>query len=143
MGGLVALVIVMLLFVNAETPAFGFSAENGENIRATNLLVAIWFAIFSIPTFLWVKDKPISQRISLSLIRSSYGQIKNTFREIRKYKQTSRFLIARILYNDGLITIFSFGGIYAAGTFGFTFDEIMIFGIVLNVTASTFEYLQP
>ena len=84
MGGLVALVIVMLLFVNAETPAFGFSAENGENIRATNLLVAIWFAIFSIPTFLWVKDKPISQKISLSLIRSSYGQIKNTFKEIRK-----------------------------------------------------------
>ena len=134
-GGLIALVIVMILFVSPEIPAFGFSTENGENIRATNLLVAIWFAIFSIPTFLFVKDKPISKRISLSLVKSSYAQIRNTFREIKRYKQTSRFLIARILYNDGLITIFSFGGIYAAGTFGFTFDEIMIFGIVLNVTA--------
>ena len=134
-GGLISLVIVMVLLVNAETPAFGFSTENGENIRATNLLVAIWFAIFSIPTFLWVKDKPISQKMSFSLVKSSYTQIKSTFREIKKYKQVSRFLIARILYNDGLITIFSFGGIYAAGTFGFTFDEIMIFGIVLNVTA--------
>jgi len=40
-----------------------------------------------------------------------------------------------MIYNDGLVTIFAFGGIYAAGTFGFTFQEIMIFGIVLNVTA--------
>ena len=134
-GGLIALVIVMILFINPEIPAFGFSTENGENIRATNILVAIWFAVFSIPTFLFVKDKPISQKISISLIKSSYAQIRNTFSEIKKYKQTSRFLIARILYNDGLITIFSFGGIYAAGTFGFTFNEIMIFGIVLNVTA--------
>ncbi len=134
-GGLIALVIVMILFINPEIPAFGFSTENGENIRATNILVAIWFAVFSIPTFLFVKDNPISQKISISLIKSSYAQIRNTFSEIKKYKQTSRFLIARILYNDGLITIFSFGGIYAAGTFGFTFNEIMIFGIVLNVTA--------
>ena len=134
-GGLIALVIVMILFINPEIPAFGFSTENGENIRATNILVAIWFAVFSIPTFLFVKDKPISQKISISLIKSSYAQIRNTFSEIKKYKQTSRFLIARILYNDGLITIFSFGGIYAAGTFGFTFNEIMIFGIVLNVKA--------
>ena len=39
------------------------------------------------------------------------------------------------MYNDGLVTIFAFGGIYAAGTFGFSFDEIMLFGIVLNITA--------
>jgi UMF1 family MFS transporter len=42
-----------------------------------------------------------------------------------------------MIYNDGLVTIFAFGGIYAAGTFGFSFQEIMIFGIVLNVAAGT------
>jgi UMF1 family MFS transporter len=50
-----------------------------------------------------------------------------------------------MVYNDGLVTIFAFGGIYAAGTFGFSFEEIMIFGIVLNVTAGigafTFGFL--
>ena len=131
----------MFLFVNPETPAFGFSTVDGENIRATNLLVALWFAIFSIPTFLWLKDRKVEEKISKQLIKSSYSRIKTTFREIRKYKQISRFLIARILYNDGLITIFSFGGIYAAGTFGFTFTEIMIFGIVLNVTAGLGAFL--
>jgi len=140
-GGLVSLVIALFLFINPEMPAFGFSKINGEHIRATNLLVALWFAVFSLPTFIWLKDRKIEERLSKKLIKSSYGRLKDTFREIRKYKQISRFLLARILYNDGLITIFSFGGIYAAGTFGFTFNEIMIFGIVLNVTAGLGAFL--
>ena len=47
-----------------------------------------------------------------------------------------RFLIARLLYNDGLVTVFAFGGIYAAGTFGMTLDQVILFGIVLNVAAA-------
>jgi UMF1 family MFS transporter len=61
--------------------------------------------------------------------------LKDTFREIRRYRQIVRLLVARMIYNDGLVTIFAFGGIYAAGTFGFSFQEIMIFGMVLNVAA--------
>tara|TARA_B100000614_G_scaffold225595_1_gene215368 strand:- start:685 stop:1317 length:633 start_codon:yes stop_codon:yes gene_type:complete len=63
--------------------------------------------------------------------------IRATFTEIRAYREIVKLLIARMIYNDGLVTIFAFGGIYAAGTFGFTFQEIMIFGIVLNVAAGT------
>jgi len=134
-GGLLALALCFVLFVQADVPAFGFTKELGENIRATNLFIAIWFAIFSIPTFLWVKDSKKPQRIGKHIISSSFSQLKATFGEIRKYKQMTRFLLARLFYNDGLITIFAFGGIYASGTFGFTFNEIFLFGIVLNVTA--------
>ena len=66
---------------------------------------------------------------------SGINELIHTFKEIIKYKQVVKFLLARMIYNDGLVTIFAFGGIYAAGTFGFSFQEIMIFGIVLNVTA--------
>jgi UMF1 family MFS transporter len=134
-GGLLALALCFILFVQPEVPAFGFSTELGENIRATNLFIAIWFAIFSIPTFLWVKDAKKPQRINKHIISSSFSQLKSTLGEIRKYKQMTRFLLARLFYNDGLITIFAFGGIYASGTFGFTFNEIFLFGIVLNITA--------
>ena len=134
-GGLLALALCFVLFVQADVPAFGFTNELGENIRATNLFIAIWFAIFSIPTFLWVKDTKKPQRIDKDIVRSSFRQLQSTFGEIRKYRQMTRFLLARLLYNDGLITIFAFGGIYASGTFGFTFNEIFLFGIVLNVTA--------
>lgn len=135
-GGLAALVVALVGFVQTETPWFGFSKELGENIRATNLLVAAWFAIFSIPMFLWVKERKRPKPESLrKQFFASVQQLGRTFHEVRRYRQIVRLLLARLLYNDGLITIFAFGGIYAAGTFNFAMDEIIIFGIVLNVAA--------
>ena len=57
-GGLLCLVIALFAFVQTETPLFGFSTENAENVRATNLLVAVWYALFALPIFIWVKDRP-------------------------------------------------------------------------------------
>ena len=134
-GGLLAMGIAMVGFVSAETPWFGFTKEAGAHIRATNLLVAVWFALFSIPIFLWVREKKAPATQVRGLMTSTYRQIVRTFREAGKYEEVLKLLFARLVYNDGLITIFAFGGIYAAGTFGFTFNEIMVFGIVLNVAA--------
>lgn len=140
-GGLLALGLALLLLVQPEVPAFGFSVVNGENIRATNLLVAAWFLVFSLPTFLWVKDrKPgaVSFRQSVS---NSFRSLSNTFSELKNYRQVGRFLLARLVYNDALVTIFAFGGIYAAGAIGFSFEEIMLMGIVLNLTAGLGAFL--
>ena len=134
-GGLVALAIALLLFVNPDIPIFNLDKTAHEHIRATNIMVAIWFAIFSIPTFLYVnQEKRPKQKIKPMIIESII-QVRNTFRNVRQYKEMTKFLIARLIYNDGLITVFAFGGIYAAGTFGFSFQDILIFGIVLNVAA--------
>ena len=63
-------------------------------------------------------------------------QLRNSLVEIRtRYRHVFRLLLARLVYNDGPITIFAFGGIYAQGTFGFTTEEIIIFGIGINVAA--------
>ena len=53
---------------------------------------------------------------------------------MRRYREIARFLLARMLYTDGLNTLFAFGGIYAAGTFGMALDEVLLFAIALNVT---------
>ena len=135
-GGLLCLVIALIGFVNPEIPWFGFSKVAGENIRATNILVAVWFGIFSFPMILILKTKPKENFTKTKFnFLSGINELVHTFKEIIKYKQVVKFLLARMIYNDGLVTIFAFGGIYAAGTFGFSFEEIMIFGIVLNVTA--------
>ena len=135
-GGLLAMVVAMYGLVQTDAPLFGFSKETGENIRATNLLVAAWMAVFSLPLFIWVKDRQVEHRTGFTaLLKSTAGQLRETFHEIRRYRQIVRLLLARVFYNDAILTIFSFGGIYAAGTFGFTFEEILTFGIVLNVAA--------
>jgi len=134
-GGLIALALALILFVQPESPAFGITKDNGEHIRVTNLMVALWLLIFSIPTFIWLDPDKSNKKHKLPILKESFVQLSITFKNIRKYNQLIKFLLARIFYNDGLVTIFAFGGIYAAGTFGFTFQEIMVFGIVLNITA--------
>ena len=134
-GGLLSLSIALFCFVQPEIPWFGLTKENGENIRATNLLVASWFLIFSIPLFYYLEDKDPKLKTNQNLILEGYLKLKGTWRELRKYKQIIRFLLARMIYNDGMVTVFAFGGIYAAGTFNFTLAEVLIFGIVLNISA--------
>ena len=56
-------------------------------------------------------------------------------REVRRFSQAAKLLVARLVYNDGLVTVFAFGGIYAAGTFGMSLTEVIVFGIAINVTA--------
>ncbi len=135
-GGLLAMFVAMIGFVNPDTPWFGLSKLNGENIRATNLLVAAWFLVFSLPIFIFFKnDQNKVKKIGPQKIKSTILELLKTFREIKNYRQIIWFLLSRLFYNDGLVTIFAFGGIYAAGTFNFSFEEIMIFGVVLNIAA--------
>lgn len=135
-GGLLCLVIALFGLIQTDTPWFGFSTEANENIRATCLLVAAWFAVFSIPIFLFIKeDRSMASPPSASIVQETWRQLKATAIEIRKYRHVVRLLVARLFYNDGLVTIFAFGGIYAGTVFDFTLDEVIIFGIALNVAA--------
>ena len=136
-GGLLALIVALTTLIMPETPWFGLTTEAGQNIRASNLLVAAWFAVFSLPLFLFVREPAAlaAGKVRGGVLGDTARQLAATFRDLGAHRQMVRFLIARLLYNDGLVTIFAFGGIYAAGTFGFTVLDILLFGIVLNVAA--------
>jgi UMF1 family MFS transporter len=141
-GGLLAMLVAMVGFVSTETPWFGFSKVSGENIRATNLLVAAWYFIFSIPIFIFMPgNRSRNAPVMTGSKKAWLKETASTLREALKYRDMVKFLMAHLIFNDGLITIFAFGGIYAAGTFNFSFEEIMIFGIVLNVMAGLGAYL--
>ena len=129
-GGLLALFISFLLF----------DIDNPHEIRKINIFVGVWFLLFSIPTFLFVRDRK-REKFNREHVSSSFRSIVETFRSIANYRKISRFLIARLFFNDGLITIFALGGVYAVGTLGFTFKEVMILGIVLNICAASGSFL--
>jgi UMF1 family MFS transporter len=135
-GGLLCLVVALVVFVQPEMPPLGLSKDTGAHVRATNLLTAGWMLLFSLPIFLWVKERarPASGS-TRTLLRQATAQIVDTFHAVRRYRAVFWLLLAHMVYNDGLTTIFAFGGIYAQGTFGFTTEEIILFGIVLNVAA--------
>lgn len=134
-GGLACLVIALFGFVQTDTPWFGLNVDRAEPVRATALLVAVWFGIFSVPIFLFTPDSGRAGRPIGRAIGSGIRELLNTLRNVRQHRNIVKFLVGRMLYTDGLSTLFSFAGIYAAGTFGMTVSEIIRFGIVLNVTA--------
>ena len=136
-GGLLSMAVLMVGFVSAETPWFGLTKETHAHIRATNIGVAIWFAIFSLPALFYLPAPPARQTNGKLSLAASYRRILQTFRELQRYREIFKLLLARLVYNDGLITVFAFGGIYAAGTFGFTFEEVLFFGIIVNIAAGT------
>ena len=135
-GGLLCMAVALVFFVMPDVAPFGLDKATGEHVRATNLLVAGWFAVFAVPLFLFVREERPADVPPLGrMLTSTLRELGETFQEIRRFRMIVRLLVARLFYNDGLVTIFAFGGIYAAGTFGFTTEEILLFGIVLNVAA--------
>ncbi len=104
------------------------STDDGWNIRATNLLVAGWFLVFALPALLTLREPaPPDPTASTNILPALRG--------LARFPQALRLLVARLIYNDGLVAAFSFGGIYAGVTFGFDFGEIILFGIWLNIAA--------
>lgn len=134
-GGLIAL-FCALTFFDVNIP---------NDIKLINIFVAIWFLFFSLPAFFFLKDRK-KEKLLMSNLILSFKSLKITFKEIYKYKKILNFLIARLFYNDGLITIFALGGIYAVGSLDFSMREVLILGVVLNIFAAigsfTFGYIE-
>ena len=133
-GGLLALAAVLLL-IKIDPPPFGLDAASQEPVRAAGLIVAVWVVVFALPLFLWTPDRRATGEPFGRAMRDGVRHLFSTLRGIRQHKQIARFLFARMIYMDGLNTVFAFGSIYAAGSFGMNFEEILAFGIAINVTA--------
>ena len=134
-GGLSILIIILLFFVQNDNPPFGLDKSTNEHIRICGPLVGIWILIFSLPLFVFYKDTEKKKISFISKLNNSLNEIIKTTKEIKKYSNLFKFLIARMFYIDGINTVFAFGGIYAAGTFGMKFSEVILFGIATNISA--------
>ncbi|MEX0852738.1 MAG: MFS transporter [Bauldia sp.] len=143
-GGLVSLVIVIgFLAANPETgktllglaPILGLDAATFEGDRAVGPFSALWFLVFVLPFFLLTPDRAKAMPIGLAA-RQGLAQIARTIGDLGRHANIVRYLIAHMVYTDGLVALFSVGGIYAASTFGWSAIELGFFGILLTVTGA-------
>lgn len=145
-GGIVALLIVLFGFIGmGGTPGFlGIPHEDSLHIRAVAIFSGLWFAGLSIPLFISLTRRDQQAKTTsgatapapkLSFI-GSYKELGKTIARLyRNAPQTLYFLIASAVFRDGLVGIFTFGGILAAGTFGFSTTDVILFAIAGNVVA--------
>ena len=144
-GGLLSLIFVLgFLAANAETGRTLVRIRAAVRPRSRHAPGRphhrspdrIWFIIFALPMFLLTPDYP-AKRPARAALREGLIELKQTLGELPRHKSMAAFLLANMIYTDGLVSLFAFGGIYAAGTFGWDTIRIGTFGIILAV-AGTF-----
>jgi UMF1 family MFS transporter len=148
-GGILSLILVLgFLAASPEsgrtlfglTPLFGLDPVSHQGDRISGPLTGIWFIIFVLPMFLLTPDYPARHPLRAAL-REGLVELKQTLRELPHQKSLAAFLLANMIYTDGLVSLFAFGGIYAAGTFGWNTIQIGTFGIILAVAGTFGGYI--
>lgn len=133
-GGLACLALGLAL-VQPDPAPFGLDKAQAEHARAVALVAAGWFAVFALPLFAWTPDRPGSELPLRDAVRSGLATLAVTLKRLPQHRNVLRFLIAKMIYIDGLNTLFTFGGIYAAGTIGMALDEVLLFGVIINIAS--------
>lgn len=147
-GGVAALFFILLLLAENEdgvtllgrAPLFGLDADAREGTRAVGPLIAIWFMLFMIPFYLWVRDDPNAPRRSTKLSTVA-GDLWATLRSLRSRRSLLNFLLSSMFYRDGLNALYGFGGFYAVLVLGWETVQVGIFGIVAAIAAAIITYL--
>ena len=129
LGGILALVLVLI--------PMQFAGDVFKPNHAF-LITALIFLISSIPTFLYVKERhEIVERLPLGkLIKGAFQKLAHTFKEIRTYKDFLRYMIAFLIYNDGIMMLMDFAAIIGGTLFGLTTIELLIFVIIIHITGA-------
>ncbi len=143
LGGLLSLALVAGFVVTSATtgktlfgldPVVSLDQASREADRLVGPIAAVWFAVFMIPFFLFVPDvKPTAVAGGAPRL-SPAAQLWQTVKALPGHRDMLYFLIARMIYADGLSAIFAFGGIYGTAVFGWGALELGLFGIILTAT---------
>jgi UMF1 family MFS transporter len=135
-GGIVLLVISLAGFILASIPWFGIGKEEAVNVRSVFLFSAVWTLIFTIPLMLRVPEIAKKPNARKETILQSYASIWGQLKSLRaQAPETFKFLISSAIYRDGLAGVFTFGAVLGTLAFGFTFEEVIIFGIAANIVS--------
>ena len=151
LGGFVALVAMLLLFAeNAESgktligidPVLGLDAAAREGTRAVGPGTALWYVLFMIPFFLWVRDpRPAGAIPVRRALAGAWPELKSTLRHLPGDRSLFAYLASSMFYRDALNGMYVFGGIYAAGVLGWSVVDVGIFGILAVLTGALFAWL--
>lgn len=147
-GGVLALAIMLGLFAEQDNgltlagmpPALGLDAEAREGTRLVGPVIALWFAVFMIPFFMWVRDDPADRRPRPSL-RTVMSNLWGTLSSLRGRQSLAFFLLASMFYRDALSGLYTYGGIYARLVLEWKTVNVGLFGIVAAIAAAILAWV--
>ena len=132
-GGNLATLAVLAVFTFFLSPRLDAAAHAPE--RSAGLLAAAWFALLSVPLFVWTPDAPPSGRPLGAAVRDGLGRLRRTLGELPRHREIARYLLARMIFNDGFLVILYFAGVYAGGLFSWRAETLTVFGVLSTLAA--------
>ncbi|MEP2781839.1 MAG: MFS transporter [Pseudoruegeria sp.] len=147
-GGVTALALTLVFLaenangvtLTGSAPVFGLDPDLREGTRSVGPLTAVWFAVFMIPFFIWVKepapDKPVRFKLNVAL-----RDLMKTIKALPNNRSLAAYLGSSMFYRDALNGLYTFGGIYALGVLGWSVVEVGVFGITAAITGAIFAYI--
>ncbi len=107
-------------------------------VRIAFLITAVFFALSSIPMFLWVKEvnEPDKLPAGESTLGYAFKKLAHTFSSVRHYREFIKYMIAFLIYNDGIMMLMDFAAIIGATLFGMKQTQLIIFVILIQVTGA-------
>ena len=129
-GGMLLAIDLILL----RHPGWLGLQEGSFTVQDCFLSVAVWWFVFSLPTFFFLKEnRPgLLPGDKADALRSGYGRLRHTIRRIRGFRELTKFLIAFLIYNDGIETVILMASIFGAQVLGMKTDEIILFFLMIQ-----------
>ncbi|SPH24081.1 hypothetical protein DEA8626_03130 [Defluviimonas aquaemixtae] len=150
-GGLLALILMLVLFqIDLKTgrtlvglpPMFGLDPETREGTRIVGPLTAVWYAVFMVPFFFWVREPRDASALPIGVaVKQAIPDLKKSLRALPGNRSLSAYLLSSMFYRDALNGIYTFGGLYAAGVLGWQITDTGKFGLLAIVTGALFAWL--
>jgi len=133
-SGLASVVIAGMFAGAIDTP----TPELISQTRLVPVIVAAYYAVMVIPTFLFLRDRSIAQTLppGENYISIAFKQLRRTFQHVRRYRELVKLLIAFLIYNDGVVTVIFFAAIFAVDTIGFTSGDLIFLFVTTNIVAA-------
>ncbi|MCU9848011.1 MFS transporter [Defluviimonas sp. WL0024] len=148
LGGIISLAIMLVFFVaepSGQTraglaPGLGLLDYTArEDARAVGPFTALWYAVFMVPFFLWVREpRTASRGIHIGRAMSDLWQL---LKSLKVRRSLAAYLLSSMFYRDALNALYAFGGVYASGVLGWSIGKIGLFGVVAAVSAALFSWL--
>lgn len=141
-GGVISLFIMLLLFVESGdgvtliglSPALGLDPEQMEGTRAVGPFIALWYVVFMIPFFLWMRETP--RPYKAGGVGPAMAELLSTLKSLPGRISLSAYLGSSMFYRDALNALYGFGGTYAVLVLNWSITQVGVFGIIAAITSA-------
>ncbi len=134
--GILLFLFYLYAWGRASHPLFGLDVAAHEPERAVGILAAIWLVLFYIPMFILTPDSPATSRRMGEAVRDGLASLMRTLSRLRSYRNTTVFLVARLLYNEGFVVMMLFTSVVAAGVLHWTAPMLVAMGLLNSIVAT-------